>query len=982
MNRVNRYIMQAADQLRIIRLRSAAYEDIAQLDAEYFFSPEPVPFDERMNFPMKKASFLTRWSNAAYGCGWFHFMGTVPKSAEGKRLSIMVDIDAEGCFYSNDGVPIRGVTQVSYAAEHTNLYRGKPELRLSDIEVVDGKIDVWLEAGSNKAPYNKKKGAYFQYAKLCAKRDDVGELFYDYVFLAMMKACTPRGSEKFKAAEKALDEAYRVSKGFSAENVKKAIEVLKKETEKGEKLPYNVYAVGHGHLDLAWLWPLRETKRKAVRTFTNQLRNSEEIDGYVFGASQAQQFEWIENEHPKLFSEIRRAVAEGRIEVQGAMWVECDTNVTGGESLIRQNLYGKKYWKEKFNKPMNFCWLPDTFGYNGNLPQIMKKSGVDYFLTTKLSWNEHNKFPKRTFVWQGIDDSEVIVHMPPEDTYNGQGNPFRTLNALDKYPEKDKVKTFGILYGVGDGGGGPGEGFIELVRRQEKAALLPTVKMSPATVLFEELGTQRDVLDVVKGELYLEKHQGTYTTQARNKNFNRRIEFALHNVEFLSAAAERAGCPYPAAELEKIWKEVLLYQFHDIIPGSSIERVYLESRARYEAMMQNLLSLQNRALRYLVDGTTPSAINATGFIQRQLIVNGDESYMAAVKPYSAAPIRKYVPVDIFFADDTSLENAAFRIKFDSSGNMISLYDKQYSREICGDYLNRFNLYHDIPKEYDAWDIEWEYFKKQPSSFTFVSATSKVGEGYAYVENTYRYGDSTLVQQVRLEAFKPYVIFSTEVDWKEKHKMLRAEFRPTVFADEVTCDIQMGKIKRTTHDRTPVEHAQFEICAHKYVDLSSNGYGVAMLSDSKYGWRVKEGTISLNLLRSPTWPDPNADTCVHSFSYALYPHNGDVCEAEVAKHAYLFNNPLILCDGNVVLPSIASTDNRDVVVETVKKAETGEGLVVRMYENAGQETTCKVNLGVAYESVSETNLLEQGGEAIETAKPIYFKPFEIKTFLVK
>lgn len=982
MNNELRFTLQPVDQCRLAYLKNKVFKKITNLNSNYFYSKEPVPFVDRKNYKLSAARRGTVWNDGVFGCAWFNFTADIPeKFASDERLVVMIDIGGEGCLYDDNGHPVRGITGISSFQTITHLVRGKQEIQGKDFVIKDGKIDIWVDAASNHKPTDAFKKAFFNFARVCIRREDVAEFYYDYCFLAMLKNVI-EDKKRRRSIAKALNLAF--SAGFSLSNngIKKAREILNKEIENGEKLPIEAYTVGHAHLDLAWLWPIRETKRKAIRTFTNQLRNTEKFPGYVFGASQAQQFEWMEKENPQLFAEIKQAVADGRFEVQGGMWVECDTNVTSGESLVRQNLYGKRYWKEKFGRDMKYCWLPDTFGYNGNLPQILKKCGIDYFMTTKLSWNEHNKFPKRSFIWEGIDDSDVIVHMPPEDTYNGAGDPLRTIGAYKKYPEKEKVKVFGILYGAGDGGGGPSEGHIEFMRRQEKAAGLPTVKMAPATKLFERLETFRDNMDTVKGELYLEKHQGTYTSQALSKRYNRKVEYKLHNVEFLSAAAAKLGYTYPKEALDRIWKEILLYQFHDIIPGSSIARVYEESHARYEEIFKELNALSEKALSYFVKDGAPTAINPTPYTQKTLVVKDGVTYMAAVRPYAAALLQEFKPADVITATENSLDSALFSVKFDGKGNIISLLDRQSGRELCGDFLNKFNLYHDIPREYDAWDIEWEYYNKTPDTFEFVSATCKEENGRAYVENKYKFNLSTLTQRVILAEDKPYVDFETEIDWQETHKMLRAEFRPTVFADDVTCDIQFGNLKRTTHDRNSVEHAQFEICAHKYIDLSSNGYGISMLSDAKYGWRVKEGTISLNVLRSPMFPAPDADKGKQVLRYALYPHSGDFCEAETAKYAYLYNNPLIVCDKCAVLPSVVQSDNRDVIVETVKGAESGEGTVIRVYENAGQAEVSTLKIGIDFSAAYETNMLEEVIAPIDLTKPVEFKPFEIKTILVK
>ena len=739
----------------------------------------------------------------------------------------------------------------------------------------------------------------------------------------------------------------------------------------------------HAHLDLAWLWPIRETKRKAARTFASQIRNMERYPEFIFGASQPQQFEWIERRYPELFKELQEAVARGQLEVQGGMWVECDTNVTSGESLIRQNLYGKKYWLEKFGKEMRMCWLPDVFGFSGNLPQILKKCGMDYFETIKLSWNEHNKFPHRAFVWEGIDDSEVVVHMPPDETYNSEATAWSLHNAIKNFPEKDKIKNFGLLYGVGDGGGGPGEGHIEMLKREQNMKGLPRVKFANAIDYFDKLNEQKDALVRHKGELYLEKHQGTYTTQSKNKLGNRKIEFMLHNVEFLATVASLKGYEYPKAQLDEIWKEVLLYQFHDIIPGSSINRVYAESQARYDEMLHELALLRDEILAFLSPkAEMPRAINYTSYPAKGLECYKDKWYVVDVPAYGSAEITPYDAPERspFKHTDDTIENDVYVVKFDEAGNIKSLYEKKREKEHVGTYLNKLNVYNDKRLHYNAWDIDINYTKQSPAEFKLIDKHVNVSDGAIVRENVYKYGKSKIVQKVILRLGCPLIDFETIVDWNETHKMLRAEFRPKTFADQVTCDIQMGNLKRSTKNETKVEKAQFEICAHKWVDVSEGGEGFAILTGGKYGWRVKEGLMSLNLLRSPVYPDPKADRGTHTIRYAIYPHSGDYNEANVQAVSYRYNNGLFITDRAFDLASTVSSSDKHVVIETIKRAESGEGVIIRAYEDSGEKRTATIS--TTFEGkVYETNLIEQviGETGLEE---ITFKPFEIKTFLIK
>lgn len=959
------------------KLRSECYTKVGTLNACYSPSSEPVPFGEKDGLEYQPIKVGAVWSAECYGSAWFRFTGKIPESAKGRRVALLIGDGGEGCIYDAAGQPIKGISDIGAFIDFAQPHIGKRYFELAECAEGGEDIDYFMDAGNNHKPTDLNKTAALKQADIVVVNDEIKKVYYDVLALLFQESVTQNGTAKEKSIGKSVKAA--INKVLKERNVAAASEILEREMANGEKLPFTAYTTGHAHLDLAWLWPIRETQRKAVRTFVNQLYNMDKYPDYIFGASQPQQFEWIEKRYPELFEKLKEKIASGQLEVQGGMWVECDTNVPCGESIIRQNLYGKRYWKEKFGKDMRMCWLPDVFGFSGNMPQILKKCGIDYFLTIKLSWNEHNKFPHRTFIWEGIDDSSVIVHMPPDETYNSEGNAWTFDNCLKNYPEKDKLNYFAVLFGVGDGGGGPGEGHIEMVERAKKMAGLPTVKNSKAIDFFDRLKQDEDKLVRHKGELYLEKHQGTYTSQAKNKLLNRRIEFALHNTEFLCALAERHGVDYPKEKLDEIWKEVLLYQFHDIIPGSSIARVYTESVARYEKMLEELNELRKTAIRAMAGGEGLSAINATSYAIDRPVMYKDKWYRMNLQPYSAA---KLVPWqgknDSLKAGDNYIESELFKVCFDPYGNITGLTDKKTGKEYCSRYLNKLNVYRDKRLYYNAWDISIKYTKHAPAEFKLVSYSTLITDCSVIRENVYRYNRSKIIQKVVLTTGRPFVDFVTTVDWQETHKMLRADFRPSVFSDKVTCDIQMGNLKRSTKDVTKVEKAQFEIAAHKWIDVGDNeGFGI--ITDSKYGWRVKEGLISLNLLRSPMFPAPNADKGIHNINYALYPHSGDYNTADIQREAYLYNNRPAIVECDLEIPSVFVSSDTHIVIETVKRAEDGKGIVVRAYEDSGVERTADIVTDIVG-TVYETDLLENPiGQAQLSA--VKFKPFEIKTFKI-
>ncbi|HHU43528.1 MAG: glycoside hydrolase family 38 C-terminal domain-containing protein [Bacillota bacterium] len=955
------------------RIKSKVYKKEAKLEAKYVVEKEPIPFAERTK-NLKSIKTCRKWGDV-FDCAWFNFKGVVPASAKGKKIQLMIALDGEGCLFDDEGNPVKGLSNICGVVELFQPSKGKKILDFCDSAVGGEEVDVWVEAGHNKLSVNIKNYAIFKQADIVSVREDTKALYYDYFCLLLQLITLDKSTNKYCSIKNALRNSIKEAKGFSPESVEKARNILQKELINGEKSDYTAYAMGHAHLDLAWLWPIRETKRKVSRTFSNTVYNIENFPEYIFGVSQPQQLEWMKELYPNLYKQVKDYILQGRIEPQGKMWVECDTNVTSGESLIRQSIYGERFWQDEFKKSPKMCWLPDVFGFNGNLPQIIKKCGMDYFLTIKLSWNKQNVFPHRTFMWEGIDKSRVLAHMPPEGNYNSDATPVPVHAALKKNSEKEVVKTFGLPFGVGDGGGGPGEGHLECAIRQKDIAVSPRVKFAFANELFEELDKVKEELPVYKGELYLETHQGTYTAQAKVKYYNRLLEKALHTVEFLATYAfVKKGVKYPYEKLDKIWKEVLLYQFHDIIPGSSIKRVYDECVPAYQRMYEELIILREKLLKQLSAGSNLCAFNPTSYPRKEYIKHGEKYYFADIPPYAS---KKLTPADT--VKMSSMENDLIKLEFGEDGEITSLYHKGLKQEFCKDYLNVLRVYKDKRTHYDAWDIDFNYANRCSKTFKLVGY-KQFQEGASIIrESIYKYNKSTLTQRVILTMGKPYVEFFNSIEWQETHKMLRAEFAPRFFSDEVTCDIQFGNIKRSTKNDTSVEKAQFEICAHKWVDVSKDGYGISLLNDCKYGHRVKDGVISLNLLRSPMWPAKDADKGIHTFTYALYPHKGDCYEGETAKMGYVLNNPLIV--NRSEFDSFVYADKPNIVIETVKMAENKEKeFIIRAYEDSGKQTKAKLTIDTPYSEVCLTDMLENKIEDVSLDELI-FTPFEIKTIKV-
>jgi alpha-mannosidase len=636
---------------------------------------------------------------------------------------------------------------------------------------------------------------------------------------------------------------------------------------------------------------------------------------------------------------------------------------------------------------MRLCWLPDTFGYSGNLPQILRKSGMDWFLTIKLAWNKVNNFPHRTFTWQGIDGSSVLVHMPPEGDYNSRAAADGLLKGVKQYPERE-LNTAMLVYGSADGGGGPTEVHHELLEREHNLHGLPGVEYESASSFFLRL-EKRPIQHTHVGELYLETHQGTYTAQAKLKKYNRLIERKLHNAEALAAiTGEDSAHVLDQPVLDGYWRDVLLNQFHDILPGSSIERVNREALETYRRIDASLDAYVGRLLERMpsardtgdASSAQPgSALNLTGFARREHIKVAGHWYLADVAPYAAAPLKPAERIRTLTFTADSLSNGVLTLRFGDSGEIVSCLDAAGNEHAAGG-LNRLVLHRDpFQFPFDAWDIKQDYFQKAPRTLTMSQVETSLDGPTLVRRQRYSSRAVTIEQLVILEAGSSVVRFDTHVEWHESHRMLRAEFYPTHYGDTAQCEIQFGHIQRPTTENGPVEKAQFEVCAHKWIATQDASGGFAVLNDSKYGHRAKSGMISLNLLRASTFPDKTADRGTHDFSYGFCPFPaGDL--GTVIREGYRLNNPLLVC-GDVVLPSFAAVDAPGVIIETVKPAESGDGIVLRLYESLGRAESARLRVDVSYSDASVTDLMEHP-IAPADLDSLEFGPFEIVTVLLK
>lgn len=983
---------------------------------------DPVPFAQREDLPYHAVSEGDVWGKE-WQSAWFHFTAEVPPEFAGKELCFRINTGGESLVFDEEGTPVYGLTWFSvmdHEYEKDRMVIGKKEAGET--------VSCWVEAAANglfginkPLPYEKDPvkphGSFsptVRYMQLCVFDREMWGFLHDIQALYSLLLVIPQEDYHAMQILHALTKALDIY-NYDPANVPAARLYLKETifSKGADPCALNVRCVGHAHIDVGWLWPVRESIRKAGRTFSSQIALMEKYPEYIFGASQAELYMMVKENYPGLYAKIKDRVKEGRWEVQGGMWVEADCNIISGESMARQFLMAKNFFMDEFGVDVKNLWIPDVFGYSAALPQIIKEAGCDYFLTQKLSWSQINEFPHHTFRWKGIDGTEVITHFPPESDYNAVSSPDRRYNAQNKFKENGFLPEFLSLYGIGDGGGGPSEDYVERNLRQKSLPCCPKVIFSRADTFFDRLSKYREELPVWKGELYLEMHRATLTTQGKTKWNNRRCEQMIPSLEYLCAMLPAAE--YPAEMLRRSWRIVLRNQFHDIIPGSSIHMVYEDTEREHAAVLAETAAEMKKAAARLFTPSDDScvAVNTLSYPWNGILelpdswngyavlLNGENLPVQNVD--GKACIRVEVPAqDVLVlrkgdavsavprkSGSTVLENDLIRYEFSDTGRLIRAYDKQVQKEVLSAPANMLTLYNDRPRYYDAWDFEI-YYRNEPFCTlegTFVAAEN--GPVCQTLEFEYKTADSTFRQKVVLRHDSRRLDFVTHADWHEYRKLLRVAFPVNVVNDEAAFDIQYGYIKRTTHDNTSWDLAKFEVCGQRYADLSDAVYGAALLNDCKYGYSVKGSTLELSLLRAPKNPDFIADQCEHNFTYSFLPHTGDLIHSDVMQEAACLNRTPFLADGFTTaapLPVPCRVDGDHVTLEVLKKAERDDTRIIRLVETAGLSSTAQLRLSSAVEQVTVTNLVEwkQGAELpiADNTVTLTLKPFEIRTLRLK
>ncbi|MEV7559660.1 glycoside hydrolase family 38 C-terminal domain-containing protein [Streptomyces sp. NPDC089795] len=983
------------------RVKPAVHSRAVPLTVERWEAPgEPVPVTEGLAADYEPCAIGAPWG-PAWGTTWFKVTGTVPADWAGRTVEAVLDLGFDRMM---PGFQCEGLVHRADGGEVKALNPYNDWVRVADRAEGGEQVEWYVEAASNPVLVDHA-ATYEGDLRTCGDQPlyrlarmeltvfetEVWELVQDlevlHDLMTQLDAEDARRHEILRALGAALDTLDLDDVPGTAPAARTCLTGVL--AAPANASAHRISAVGHAHIDSAWLWPLRETVRKVARTTSNMVDLMDKHPEFVFAMSQAQQLDWIKTYRPELFERIKKKIADGQFVPVGGMWVESDTNMVGGEAMARQFLYGKKFFLDEFGIETQNVWLPDSFGYTAAMPQIVKLTGSKWFLTQKISWSQTNRFPHHTFWWEGIDGTRVFTHFPPVDTYNSDLGGAQLAHAARNYREKGHGSRSLVPFGWGDGGGGPTREHLARARRQRDLEGSPKVRIERPDAFFEKAHAEYRDAPVWAGELYLELHRGTYTSQARTKQGNRRGESMLREAELWAAtAAVRAtGYTYPYEDLERIWKTVLLHQFHDILPGSSIAWVHREARETYAALHGELRAITLAAQQALAgQGTEELVFNCAPHARRGVPAGG------AGRP--TAP-REPVTVEERHGGGHILANGRLLVEIDSRGLIVSVYDLEARRETVapGTAANLLQIHPDFPNMWDAWDID-AFYRNRVTDLVELDRLEVTGSGprAATVRVTRSFGRSRAIQQITLRAGAGTVDIVTDVDWHETEKFLKAAFPLDVKAERTASETQFGHVYRATHTNTSWEAAKFEICAHRWIHAEEPGWGVALLNDSTYGHDVTRDvradggqttTIRLSLLRAPRYPDPETDQGPHTLRFSLAPGAG---VGDAVREGHALNLPERVVPGAGPVAPLVAVDADAVVVEAVKLAEDrGGDVIVRLYESRGGRARATLTADFPLTAAVESDLLERplAGTAVGVATPegrvpLTLRPFQIVT----
>ncbi len=1007
-----RLVEERVDRVLRERIRPAKYAASVPLDvAAWRVTDEPVPVERAQAASYEPFAVGSEWGRP-WSTTWFRLEGRVPREWAGSRVEAVIDLgfagdwpgqQAEALVHDLDGRPVKGI-------EPSNTYVPVPGP--GSAPCAGGEpVGYLVEAAANPdilgrgflpTALGDKRTAgdsplyRLARADLAVLDEQVWHLGLDVEVLTQLMHelafGDPRRHEILRALERALD-------ALDLDDVAGSAAAARDELAPALSRPANasahrISAVGHAHIDSAWLWPLRETIRKTARTFANVTALAQEYPEFMFACSQAQQYAWVKQHQPEVYRRMQEAAKAGQWVPVGGMWVEADGNLPGGEALARQLVHGKRYFLDEFGVDCQGVWLPDSFGYTAAYPQLARLAGMRWFLTQKISWNQTNRFPHHTFWWEGIDGSRIFTHFPPADTYNGTLEGAELARAVANYSEKGGGTRSLLPFGHGDGGGGPTREMLERARRVADLEGSPQVAIEHPDAFFAAAQEEYPQAPVWSGELYLELHRGTFTSQARTKAGNRRSERLLREAELWATAAAVYGgagdWAYPYDRLDRLWKSVLLHQFHDILPGSSIAWVHREAEAAYTEIAAELEEIIADATGALTGPSTDRAwvLNAAPRHRTELVAipagstvpvpasaqrlaDGGHAALAHAPGSGVGTlVEAEPPLTPVRVSERELDNGLVRVALDEDGCLASVRDLSVGREVLapGGRGNLLQLHPDLPNRWDAWDID-RHYRHRWVDLTGAEAVTVTDHGplVGAIRVERRFGASRITQTVRVLAGSKRVDVDTEIDWHEREKLLKAAFPLDVHADRATAEIQFGHVHRPTHTNTSWDAARFETYAHRWLHVGEPGYGVALITDSTYGHDVgrstRDGggtttTVRLSLVRAPRSPDPDADQGPHRFSYALLP---GATLAEAVAAGYALNLPLrVVPAAAVTRPAcVVDVDGDAVTVEAIKLSDDRAGdVVVRLYEALGGRARAVLRPGFAVARADVVDLLER------------------------
>lgn len=992
------------------------YRERRPLAVEAWTAPgEPVTYDEVVRQQFEPFSVGSSWGRP-WATTWFRLGGEVPAAWEGTDVEAVIDLgygarhagfQAEGLVWV-DGAPLQGV----HPRRQGVPLRGAPAGPLTLL--VEGAANPMLGAGFRPTQLGSldTAGDKLLYRLVCADLAvldrDVFALCLDVeVLMGVMQSLSlddPRRQRLLRQLEHAFDAIDVDHVGATAvaarDRLASALELPARASS------MRVVGVGHAHIDTAWLWPLRETVRKCARTFSSAVRLMDDYPDYRFVCSQAVQYRWMEDRYPALFERIRTKVAAGQFVPVGGMWVEADMNLPSGESLARQLVHGQRYFESRFGARCTEVWIPDVFGYPASMPQLYRAAGCERFVTQKLSWNKQNRFPHNTFWWEGIDGSRVLTHFPPVDTYNAEVTGPEMVFSEHNFRDHGWSDWALMPYGHGNGGGGPTREMLERARRMQDLDGVPRLELGTTEDFFGHLEAEVAAgapVPVWRGELYFEMHRGTLTSQIETKVGNRRCERLLREAELWWATVGAVPAEV-SAELDELWKDVLVQQFHDIIPGSSIAWVHDDAEREHARIATRLDELIAVAFERLALSSVVA--NATTHERTEVIEVDGSAIAVRVPGFGVAPLTAVDIDDTVETTEHSMANGHLAVQWDLDGTIVSIIDVERGRELLPTGSGvEFELAPDHPVEYDAWDLE-SWTRSLGVALAGVERVGFVERGplLARVQVERRFGvheASTMTTTYTLRAGSARLDIGIDVDWHEHEQLLSLMVPLDVRADEATCDIQFGTVRRPTHPSSPWDAAKFEVCAHRFVDLAEPNFGVAVLNNGRFGHSLFDGGIRVSLLRGARFPDPEADQGRHRVTVAVVPHGAGL--HEVLRHAEALEVPL-RCVGpgpspvSVVTPATAPTSpvtgpplpplplvsvvHLGVQVSAVKRADDGSGhLVVRLYEACGDRASAAVRLPSGVRAAQRCNLLEEPLDSLDVADgfvSLALRPFELVT----